>query len=104
MYVRRKQNSSGSVSIQIVEKVCGKVRILSTVGVAHTKGEEQRLRCIGKSKISELSAQLQLSLETSENRVIKSFLSEGSPPIVTNVGPELILGSVFDAIGLNAIE
>src|SRR5690606_15990025 len=39
-----------------------------------------------------------------EGMIIRSFLSEGPPPVVTNIGPELIVGSSFDAIGLNSIQ
>ncbi len=104
MYIRRKRNKSGSISIQLVTKRHGKISILETIGVANNAFQEQQLRKIGKARIDELRAQLSLPFETQENRIIRSFLSEGPPPVVTNIGPELILGSSFDTIGLNAIR
>src|SRR3990167_6916557 len=104
MYIRRKQNKSGSVSIQIVEKRQGKVHILDTIGIAHNIHQEKNLRQIGRDRIDDLSLQLRLPLETSETIIIKSYLEQGSPPVVKNVGPELILGKAFDAIGLDAIK
>lgn len=104
MYVRRKQNRSGSVSIQIVGKRHGKVRILETIGVAHNEQQEKYLRKVGRTRIDELSSQLTLPLSSPEDKTIISFLSECSPPVVTNAGPELILGAAFDSVGLNTIK
>jgi len=61
MYIRRKKNQSGSISIQIAEKIKDKVEIVETVGVARSKGEELALRLKGRERIDEIHGQRRLN-------------------------------------------
>lgn len=104
MYVRRKKNRSGSISLQIAYKEHGQVELIETIGVAFNEAEEKSLREKGRQRIQELSRQLEFGFSTPQDKAIEDFLEESNNrPIVQNVGPELILGKIFDDIGLNQI-
>jgi transposase len=104
MYIRRKKNQSGSISIQIAEKIKDKVEIVETVGVARSKGEELALRLKGRERIDEIHGQRRLNFPNSRNQEFFSVLQNGVSLKVINIGPELVLGKIFDRIGLNVIE
>jgi len=39
MFIRKKENKSGSVSIQIIDKSSGKYKVVKTIGSSQTEGE-----------------------------------------------------------------
>src|SRR5690606_33428704 len=61
------------------------------------------LRRQGIERIEEISRQMLLPIATLDDQKILSYLQEVAPPVVTNIGPELVLGKVFDSIGLSNI-
>lgn len=103
MYIRRKKNRGGSVSIQIAEKVSGKVRIVQTMGVAQDDEEEQSLRQKAKVWLDQHRGQHTFQLPDTQDKIIEGFLKADTSPVVTNVGPELILGQLFDQMSFNKI-
>jgi mannitol/fructose-specific phosphotransferase system IIA component len=48
MFIRKNKNRSGSVSIQIAQKVNWKNKVIKIVGIAKTKREEDLLSFCGK--------------------------------------------------------
>ena len=104
MFVRKKRNSSGSVSVQILKKVKGKNILIESVGSSKSDREIEKLVYRAKNKIKELDPQQELDLFTSErDRYVSEYIDFNKNIIVTNIGPELILGKIFDKIGLNQI-
>ena len=103
MFVRKKVNKSGSVSVQIVDKTHG-YKIIITVGVSDSQAEIKHL--VGQAEqIIRTNAGQQKELFKSNNEiVIDSFLKELSNCQIHTVGPELIFGVLFDRIGFNAIK
>jgi hypothetical protein len=57
MFLRKKRNVSGSVSIQIIQKTGGKYRVIKTIGSSKNEQELQHLWFAGKQEIIRLSAQ-----------------------------------------------
>jgi len=49
MFIRKNKNRSGSVSIQICEKINRSYRVLKTVGIAATSREEELLMMLAKN-------------------------------------------------------
>lgn len=105
MFVRRKKNKSGSVSVQIIDKSQG-YRVLATLGAAHDPDEIARLLAKGKQLLAENfgTQQKLLPVLTSEDYAIENFLDTLTNAHIRTVGPELIFGALFDRMGFGAIK
>ncbi len=105
MYVRKKKNKSGSVSVQIIDKKAG-YRVVETIGSA--KGEEEigRLYQEGLRKIhsGHPGQQWLFPCKSPDELVIERFVKNLSNAHIRTIGPELIFGILFDRIGFNVIE
>lgn len=99
MFIRKNRNRSGSISIQIAQKVGGKNKILKTVGIAHTKREEQLLLTIAKNEMNKLQGLQSLFIDQ-DDIIIETFVNSLYNEQLQTVGPQLILGALFDKIGL----
>ncbi len=104
MFVRKKRNKSGSVSVQIIDKSDG-YRVFRTVGASNEQNKISLLvqkawniirTCDGKQ--DEL-----FLFQTSEEAAVKRFLGQLSNQQVRVVGPELIFGTLFDRLGFGSI-
>ena len=103
MYLRRKKNVSGSISIQIANKVRGKVKIIKSIGSSKDFDEIEALYQQGLEAIKLLQDQFELPFHQSlEKEFVAQFIS--SIQSLSLVGPELLLGKIFDEIGFHAIE
>ena len=103
MFVRQKQNRSGSVSVQVIDKTNG-YRVVKTVGSARCPEEIQRLLELGERFIARWNRQYSLfPAEQRENAVILDFVETLENASIRTMGPELIFGRLFDEIGFNAI-
>ncbi len=105
MFVRKKRNKSGSVSIQIINKADG-YKVAKTVGCAKTPERIQQLvnkarhiirTCDGKQGEFFL-------FENKEKSIIENFLKDLSNAQIHTVGPEIIFGTLFDRIGFNIVK
>lgn len=47
MFVRKNKNSSGSISIQIIEKAHGKYKVVETIGCSKDKNEVEKIFKLG---------------------------------------------------------
>lgn len=102
MFVRKKPNKSGSVSVQIINKSLGKYEVLHTLGSASEKSEIEYLVKKAKQKILSISGQTSLPFDREvELDFINTFVDHLDS--FSLVGPELLLGSIFDEIGFNVI-
>lgn len=103
MFVRKKRNKSGSVSVQVVDKSNG-YRVVKTMGSAHDPHEAQRLMELGELFIARQRGQYSLFPEDHHDRaVIADFVKHLGNAAIRTMGPELIFGRLFDDIGFNAI-
>ncbi len=103
MFVRRKLNTSGSTSIQIIEKRAGRNVVVRSVGCSRDESTLRRLE--GEAAVLQLSLTPQQSFDfgvTSEReRAAIDLVTSGS---VQAVGPELVLGKIFDRIGFDVLS
>jgi transposase len=103
MFLRKKQNKSGSVSVQVISKANG-YRVVKTFGSAHDPREVDRLVELGKTWITKQAGQLSLFPRNQhDNAVVLDFVQSLRNASIRTVGPELIFGRLFDQIGFNAI-
>jgi len=104
MFIRSKKNASGSESIQIIEKRKGKYRVLKTIGLARTEEEKKKLLKKAEVRKNELEPPKLFSFVSEQDTFISDFLTGAVGPSVGNIGPELILGKIFEGIGLGEIR
>ena len=103
MFVRRKRNKSGKVSVQVIDKSNG-YRVIKSIGVAGDPDEIERLVELGKVFIAHQSKQHSLfPQDEHDNAVVLNFVKTLQNASIRTVGPELILGQLFEEIGFGAI-
>jgi hypothetical protein len=51
MFVRRKPNKSGKISVQVIEKIKGKYKVAKTLGSSSVESEVKGLVCLGEEWI-----------------------------------------------------
>lgn len=102
MFVRKKKNKSGIVSIQIIDKSSGNYELYRTVGSSDEPKEIDRLFEEGKKEVEQLTGQQSLLFDQKkDDNFFESIIN--SIEDYRLVGPELVLGKLFDQIGFNKI-
>lgn len=100
MFIRRNKNRSGSVSVQICQKINRSNRVIKTVGIAKTKREEDLLVMLAKTQIEQIKGTLGLELFVeSDDLVVENFVNELSVDDFQQIGPEQVLGRIYQHIG-----
>ena len=102
MFLRKKKNVSGSISIQVISKAKGKYKVLKSIGAGNTNQEIEKLWYIGLQEIERLKAQTNLFISKADTIVDQVFETLENASIRT-IGPELIFGKIYDHIGFNEI-
>jgi transposase len=106
MFIRKKQNRSGTTSIVVVDKRKGVYREIHTIGVGQDSTEieslyRQGLRwiesCCGNRDIFEIHEK-----ELEERQIIEYLLSNVENVLIN--GTQLILNQVFKLVGFDSIE
>jgi hypothetical protein len=103
MFLRKKQNRSGSTSIQIISKARGKYEVVKTIGSGRSKQEIQKLWYLGKQEIERLTAQTKIYV-SEQDTVVEQAMESLANASIRTIGPELILGKLFDHIGFSQIK
>lgn len=103
MYVRKVNNRSGSVSVQVIQKIKGRYKVVKTVGCATTQHKIDNLVNLAKQEIDELSRQCHLFESETDIAVDKVFDALQNASIRT-IGPEIIFGKIYEAIGYDVID
>ena len=103
MFVRKKPNPSGSVSVQVIDKASG-YRVVKTLGAARDPQDVQRLVELGRLFIARRSRQYSLfPADEHDNAAVLDFVQTLGNASIRTVGPELIFGRLFDEIGFAVI-
>ena len=102
MFIRLKKNKSGSVSIQVIEKRGGKNYLVKTIGSSKDEEQLTQMKLQAQDYIEAQLGQLHLGLVDPEE---EQWFSQMYHCIrrVQLIGPELLLGKLFDQIGFNQI-
>ena len=106
MFVRKKPNKSGTVSVQVVQKTkARKQRVVKSFGSARPDDTAamEKLMQLATSFIQEMGGP-SLPHIYEEEDVIDDFVRALNNTQVQVIGPELVFGTLFDRIGYNAIN
>ncbi len=101
MFVRKKKNKSDLISIQIIDKIFGKYKVIKTIGSASDDAEVVELFKDGKQWIRDYSGQFELDFQN-EKQLYSQFIS--GIRRITISGTELLLGRIFNQVGFNRIQ
>lgn len=104
MFVRKKHNKSGAVSVQIIDKK-NDYKAVQTVGSSADKNEIESLFLEGKRIVNTNSPEQQwlFACKSKEELAVENFVENLANVQVRTIGPELIFGALFDRIGFGAI-
>jgi hypothetical protein len=103
MFVRKKPNKSGVVSIQVISKARGKYQVVKTIGSTKDAEKLKALEAEGEHYITSLAMQSTINFEIEKERAVIDLFFKGIDAIRL-AGPELLLGKLFDEIGFNKIR
>ena len=98
MFIRKNRNRSGSLSIQIVQKVNRTNKIIKAIGVAKTKREEELLLLLDRSELECIQG-LQSIFVEHDDLVVDNFVNSIANDHLQVVGSELILGKIYSKMG-----
>ena len=99
MFIRKKKNRSGNISVQIIQKQHGKYVVIKTLGTSGDEEEIDRLYKRAQEAIPRLFNQITLF----DDPVTLPRVDEVGNDDIRVVGPELVFGRIFDHIGFNQI-
>ncbi len=100
MFVRKKVNKSGVVSVQVITKIYGKPMLVKTIGSSIDPIIIADLVRRGHQFIASFGGQQTLDF-SDERTLLKSVFQSISSH--TEVGTEMLLGKIFDDIGFRAV-
>lgn len=103
MFIRKKNNKSGTISVQIISKEHGRYKLIKTIGCSADPHQIATLEQQGKYEIERIQKQLPLFVPQQDS-AIRGFLSTLENANVQVAGPEIIFGKIYDKMGYNAIK
>jgi transposase len=98
VFVRKNKNRSGSISIQIIQKIGRRNEVLKTVGCARNQREEELLLLLAKFHMERMQGMESLFIEH-DDAVVDNFVDSIRNDNLQIVGSELILGRIYQQIG-----
>ena len=93
MFVRKKKNKSGVISIQVIDKSSGKYKLIKTIGNSSNSLEVERHFKKGQQWIKEYHGQFELDFQD-EKQLLSRFISGIKQ--ITVIGTGLLLGKIFN--------
>src|SRR2546428_8416344 len=102
MFVRKKKNKSGIISIQIIDKSSGKYKLLKTIGSSADPLKVEHLYQQAFLEIPKLTGQQQINFDAAKEEAFENTVFDSIEDWKL-VGPDLVLGKLFDEIGFNVI-
>lgn len=101
MFVRKKPNKSGLISIQVIDKSRGRFNVIRTIGASSDPGEIEKLVQEGRRFIQEQTGVQDLDF-SDHKKIYSQVLSTIHQHKL--VGIDLVLGKLFDDIGFGQIQ
>ena len=103
MFVRKKKNRSGTVSVVVADKSSGRFKELKTIGVSSDPDEIARLEVKARQWIDVYSGQLTLDFDDSTQALREARNTIARIERTLQNTPQVILGHIYDRIGFGAI-
>lgn len=101
MFIRKKKNRSGVISIQIITKLKGKSQLIKTIGSSIDDKELHQLIKRAQKFIDTYAGQQALDFSDPNNLIKSAFENITSH---TEIGSELLLGKIFDEVGFHKLN
>ncbi len=98
MFIRKKKNNSGSISIQIIIKIGRKNKLFKTIGCAQTRREEELLMLLAKTEMARHRGAKSLFVEH-DDLVVDNVVNSIANDHLQIIGSELISGKIYKKIG-----
>ena len=102
MYVRKKKNNSGKTSVQVIDKSRGQYKVYYTVGCSDQENEITLLMQQGDAYIKKIKGQAAIDFILGDDSKYFQSVYDNIQQVQL-LGPELVLGKIFDSIGFNEI-
>jgi len=103
MYWCKKKNKSGVVSVQVIDKSRGKYKLIKTIGSSSDDSLIDQYCKKAQAFINSYGGQQQLDFILGDDQRYFQSIYENIQQVQL-LGPEIILGKLFDEIGFNTIE
>ncbi len=103
MFIRKNKNRKGGFSIQLVQKIQGRYKLVKTIGTGNSSQEVEFLFQKARQELQRLSG-TQTLFASKDDALIESFLNNLHNAQVQVIGPELIFGKIYDKIGFGVIS
>lgn len=103
MFIRQKKNKSGSISVQLISKLGGKYKVEKTIGSGTTQEHITILLHQARYELEKMEQQISLFVSAQDTE-IEGYLKTLQNTQIRTIGPELIFGKIYDAIGFNIIQ
>ena len=100
MFVRKKKNKSGVISVQVIDKSTGKYKMLKTIGSSSDESVVAKLIKEGNHWIKKQIGQIEIDF--SNEKVLTENILNNIDQITIH-GTSLLLGNIFDDIGFNSV-
>jgi transposase len=100
MFIRKKPNKSGLISIQVIDKSSGKYKMIKTIGSSSDGTQIDKLVQEGEVWIKEKTGLLELDFSDSRPHIDQFF---NNIEQITVQGTEHLLGKIFNEIGFGRI-
>jgi hypothetical protein len=103
MFVRRINNKSGVISIQVIGKPNGKYKLLKTIGSSSNPEEIEHLYHLSLEWIDDERNKNQKELDfTNEEELLLSSLNQIDN--ITESGSDALLGKIFEILGIGKFQ
>jgi len=103
MFVRKKKNKSGVISIQIIDKSSGKYKVIKTIGSSKESKIVEQLFIQAHQEKETIQGKQQFNFEINKEKdLVDTFFNAIED--FKSLGPELLLGKIFDEIGFNSLD
>ena len=106
MFVRKKRNRTGTISVVVIDKKGGKYKEVKNFGVVTTEREADVLFTRAKEWISRYGGQQVLDLGANQKQIDElretQYVFDNIESVLMNA-PQLLLNPIYDSIGFNRI-
>ena len=100
MFVRRKNNKSGSVSITVVDKSRGRYDVVRSFGTVRTAAEADLLENKAREWVREQEGDPDTLFDQMDETQLRAYAATLQDGRIELAGPELLFGELFDRLGL----
>jgi len=103
MFIRKKKNRSGNISVTIINKTGGIYNVVKSFGSSNSAQGVELLYQKARRHLESLSQQPALFI-SQEDALLESYLSSIQNGQVQVKGPELVFGKLYDRLGFSDIK